>query len=467
MAARTEQEILDSFKTSVQLSDATVDVEKGPLYSLVGRPLSQILAPVEAEVARLEQIYSSEFAKVATTDEAQAFLTNWGETAGAGSPATVRVFFMTFTRPRVDQIIEIPLGSLVSNYDQTLQYITVESGQIRGDIADSYYNAQRRSYEVGLLCQAVAVGSNYELPAGRINTKVSPVEVDVVENREKCTPGSAAETIVQQIERVQQKFTGLAINTANGAYTRIKRFAPTAILDIKAIPASNRTLFRRLVYGPGLDYYILGNVPKTIIESYTAQGGETEIAITNVPAISINSVSINNVAITNYTLRADSSEQYGLSAKAQDILVLGFPLLSNDVVTFSVTYNSIIQEIQQQVLSETKLFNTDELARAFKPIPITIEVTGRALASYDPLSVQVAIKSAIENLIPTDSWQEYFYPSTFMEQIKQNVAGLSNLQLVTFQRSISANAKIEIVIMDQNEIAVYDSNYVNVQIRQV
>jgi uncharacterized phage protein gp47/JayE len=244
MAARTADQIIQSFQDSAKLSDPTVDTSKGPMYSLIGNPLAQVLAPTEAEVARLEQIYSVEFALTANPDEAQAFLTNWGEAAGAGTPATVRVFFMTFTRPAAGVTIDIPVGTLVGNSDHSLQYITVEEGSIQGDFADTFFNASRRTYEVGVLCQAVAVGDQYDLPSGRIGSLVTNVPgIDAIENREDTTPGTAAETTVQQIQRVQEKFQGLAVNTANGSYTRIKRYAPTAIQDVKTILPSDRKLF--------------------------------------------------------------------------------------------------------------------------------------------------------------------------------------------------------------------------------
>jgi hypothetical protein len=468
MAARTADEILTSFQSSVALSDPSVDTSKGPMYSLIGKPFSEVLAPTETEVERLAQIYSSEFALIATDAEATAFLNNWGEALGTGAPATVTVYFMTFTRPKPGTVISIDIGSLVGNSDQTLQYVTVEGGQINGDFADSFFNATRRAYEVGLLCQAVANGSQYELPSGRITTKVSNLPgVDAIENRSATTPGAAAETNTQGIQRVQQKFKGLAINTGNGSYSRIKNYAPTSILDVKTILSSNRQLFKRIVYGPAKDYYILGTVPKTVIQTYKAIGGELTIPLVNVPTISLNSVTINSTPITNFTLRSDTSPELGLSAKAQDQCVLAFPLLPNDVVSMSVTYNSIIQDVQNNVLSTTQLFNTDELAREFIPMPIRIYFTGRALASTDPLTVQNAVIAELDSLISLGVWTEAFYPNTILQQIIQNVAGLSNPQMIKFQRSTQATANVEIVLIKENEIAIYDPNFVSVQIRNV
>jgi len=469
MAARTEEEILISFQESVQLSDPSADVKKGPLFSLIGRPLSQVLSPTEVEVDRLEKIYSAEFAKTANADEAQAFLTNWSEVAGNGTASTVQCYFMTFNRPRPDQTIPVPLGSLVGNVDQTLQYITVEAGVIRGDIADSYYNSQRRAYEIALNCVAVANGPAYELPAGRINSKVSSLPgIDGVENRVASSPGAAAETLEQQIDRVQEKFKGLAVNTPNGGYTRVRRYNPTAILDVKTILPSNRVLFQRRVYGPAIDYYILGTVFQTTNESYTSQlGGETEILLQNVPVSSINSVTINSVPIQNFALRSDTSAELRGSARAEDKLILAIPLLANDVVNINLTYNSIVRGVQQDIFTEQKLYNTDELAREFVNSPIRIEITGRALASYDPIDVENNVREVLQSLINQGIWVEKFFPNVFLQEIRRQVPGITNAQMNVFQRSTLANSDIETVVMEQNELAIYDASFVAVQIRNV
>jgi hypothetical protein len=467
MAARTEQQILDSFKESARQSDATVDVDKGPLYDLIGRPLSKTIEPLEVEVDRLNKIYSVEFALSATEEEGQAFLDNWGESAGLGTPSTVRIFFMTFNRPRTDQVITIAQGSLVGNFDQSLQYITLQQAEIRGDQADLFYNPSRRSYEIDVLCQAVAIGAQYALPAGRIISQVTRVEgIDAVENREAASQGEAAETLEQQILRVQEKFFGLAINTGNGSFTRIKRLAPTTILDVKTILSSDRELFKRIAYGPAKDYYVLSNQVATVPETYTAVGGETEIPIQTVPALSVSSVSVNSVAIANFTVRLDRSDETGGSARAQDKLVLAFPLLANDVVRYSVTYDSTVRFVQDS-LDEVYLFNTDELTRRFKRIPIRIELTGRCLATYDPVQIETQVRSVIEAELTQNVWVENFFPNDILDSIKKQVLGITNIKLERFQRSTGFTSPVEVVSMKKTEIATYDSSFVSVLIRTV
>lgn len=469
MAARTSDEILESFQQSVTLSDPKADASKGPLYSLVGVPLADTLEETEVEVDTLENLYSVKFAETATDDQADAFLTNWGEAPGTGSPSTVTVFFMTFSRPLPNQIINVQLGSLISNANQTFQYITREAGQINGNNADAYFNAQRRSYEIGILCEAVANGSQYDLPATLINTKVSQLDgIDAIENREAAAGGEAAETPQQQVTRVQEKFTGTAINTAQGGFTRVQRYNPALIKDVKIVLSSNRILFQRVSYLPAIDYYIFGTLPTTTNETYISQvGGETLIPLKNVPVLSVNSVSINNVPMSNFALVSDTSQELGGSTRAADQLLLPAALLAGDVVVINQTYEGLLQQVQQNVFNATKLFKTDELARKPRPIPVRIELQGRALPSYDPTTVQTSLASALQALIQPGTWVGEIQPDIVRQQLSTTVPGLTNLAVETFQRSTLANSQIETVEIEDNEQATYNAAFVTLTIKNL
>lgn len=469
MTARTSSEILQSFQDSVGLSDPTADASKGPLYSLVGRPLSEVLAPTEESVATLEQVYSVTFAENATEEQAQTFLNNWGETPGEGQPSTTRIFLMKFSRPSVNQVISIPAGTIVSNSDQSLQFITTEAGSIDGSIADTYFNPTRRSYEIALNVKAVANGPQYDLPIGRINTKVSQIDgIDAIENREASTGGVAAETVQSQVKRVQQKFLGLAVNTAQGNINRVRSFNTALIKDVKVVNSSDRELFKRISFIPASDYYILGSFPKTSTETYTSVvGGETLIPLKSVPVLSINSVKINNVTITNYSLVSDTTLETGGSARASDKLLLGTALLPNDVVIVNLNYESLLRDIQNSLFSESKIFNTDELARSFKKVPIAISIEAKSLPSYDPLTIQKNVQTELQTLIEPGYWQEEFHPDIIRQNLSASVFGLSNPQIKVFKRSTLSNSEIETVTLRDNEIASYDSNFVSVIIKSL
>lgn len=468
MAARTEEEILASFEESLAISDPSADGKKGPFYDFTGRPLSKILPTTEASVDRLSQIYSADFAAIATTDESQAFLTNWAEAAGTGTPSRVRVYFMKFSRPLVSETIQIRVGSIVSNSDQSLQYVTIESAEINGAFADTYFNAQRRTFEVAVNCVAIQNGPEYDLPAGRINYLVSQVPgIDAVESRSDATGGVGAESVSDQITRVKEKFQGLAINVPNGAYTRIRSYNPTLITDVRVILSTNRELFRRITYEPGSDYYVIGTLNDTINQTYTSSvGGETEIPLQYVPVASIDQVLLNNVAITGYALNSDTSLATGGSTIAQDKLILSAPLIAGDVLIITLTYNSLLEQIQENVLGITKLRKTNEIARQFRKVPLNIEITGKALPSYSPSAVEDAALSRLQTIIENAGvWSEQFLPDQVLQDLRVNVPGLSSPKIIRFQRSTMASDDIEEVFLKENEQATYDESRTVVTIR--
>jgi len=468
MAARTEEEILQSYQDNAKLADETVDVEKGPLYSLIAVPLAATLQPTEAEAERLSQIYSIDFAKTASVEDSKAFLTNWSESAGGGSPSTVRVFFLKFSRPLTDEVITIPVGATVGNSDQSLQYVTVESASIIGSQADVYFNAGRRAYETSLLVQAVANGTQYDLPRGRINAKITQLDgIDQIENREDATGGIEAETTEQQITRVQDKFTGLAINTAAGNFTRVKRYDSARVLDVKPVLSTDRQLFRRIVRGPGTDYYILGTNLKTVNTTYTATGGETLIPAGKSAVQTVNTVKINNVPISNVSLIPDTSAEFGYSAQAFDQVLLPTVLLAGDVVVTNLTYNALLESIQLDIFGEIRMFETSELARSFREVGAVIELVGKSLPTHDPSTVARDCRSALQTILEPGVWQQEFTPTEVLDRMKATVSGLTGSAFTRFQRSTLALDTIETLVVQDNEIIAYNDALVIVTIRNV
>jgi Baseplate J-like protein len=466
MAARTADQILAAYTMAVTQVNPGADGSKGPLYDLVGQPMAQVLATTEADVQTLTQIYSVQFAQVATPAQAQAFLTNWGVTAGPGNNATVLEYFMKFSAPTINQNIPVPVGSVVANSDQSLQFITVESGVIQGNLAASYFNATRGTYEIALNCVAVAPGTQYNLPSGLVNSIVSSIPgIDAVENRTDIDNGLGAETIPQQITRTQNSFMGTNLNSYTGNANRVQAYNPTLITAVNVVPSSNRLLFKRIAYQPAADYYVIGISSLTVNQTYTSiSGGEVLIPLEYVPALSINSVTLNGTTINNFVLVSDTSLATGGSAIADDQMLLASPLLPGDVLIINTSYNSLLSGIQTNVFGQTELFNTNELARSFFKVPVVISMTGQALPSQDPNVVTANVLAELQTLIEPGIWQSEILPDQVLTQLQVNVPGLSNPVLQQFHRLTYATSSIETAVFALNELAEYDTNYISVTI---
>jgi Baseplate J-like protein len=466
MAARTPDQILAAYQQAVTQVNPGADGTKGPLYDLVGQPMAQVLSTTETAVNTLTQIYSVQFAQVATVAQAQAFLTNWGVTAGPGNNATVLIYFMKFSAPTINQTIPVAVGTVVSNSDQSLQYITIESGVIQGNLAASYFNPTRGTYEIAINCVAVAPGTQYNLPAGLVNTIVTSTPgIDAIENREDITDGLGAETIPQQITRTQNSFMGTNLNSYTGNQNRVQAYNPTLITAVNIVPSSNRLLFKRIAYQPAADYYVIGVSSLTVNQTYTSiSGGETLIPLQYVPTLSINSVTLNGTTINNFTLVSDTSLATGGSAIANDQMLLASPLLSGDVLIINLSYNSLLSNIQTNVFGQTELFNTNELARSFFNVPVVISMTGQALPSQDPNTVTANVLSELQSLIAPGVWQSEILPDQVVTQLQVNVPGLSNPVLQQFHRLTLATSAIETAVFNLTELAQYNTNYITVTI---
>ena len=466
MTFRTTDEIILSYQDNVALSDDTADATKGPLYSLVARPMAAVLSPTEQKADNLSQLNSAAFAKTATDEQAQAFLDNWSQAPDTGKFSRVRVYFMKFSRPKSDEIIVVDAGKVVSNTDSSLQYRVVESGSIVGASADSYFNPSRRSYEIGLLVEAVAPGPQYDLPNGRVSNIVTPITgIDAAENRVSAVGGISAESIVSQIERVQEKFQGMDSNTPLGGVARVQAFNPTQVKDVKIVLSNNRKLFRRDVVQPAIDYYILGESQKLQTETYVALGGETLVPIVNVPSLAISNVLLNSVPLSNFTLLPDTQLSVGGSARAEDKLMLATALLPGDTVTFDNTYDELVATMQSNLFTETKLYNTDELARRLFRIAIVMEFDVQSMPSYDAQKVKLAVLAQLQAIIEPGLWVGEFDPKVVTDNVKANVPGVSLISVKRFRRSTLANSEIETVVLEDNEVADYDETVTTVNVK--
>ena len=117
--ARTDAEIQQSLIESLQATDPSVDVRKGPVFDFLLRPVPPELQKTEADVERLTILTTIQLDDVATEAEIQAMATSFSIRLGGGKPSKTRnqVFF-TFTAPLQDVVID--RGNLVGTIEQNL-----------------------------------------------------------------------------------------------------------------------------------------------------------------------------------------------------------------------------------------------------------------------------------------------------------------------------------------------------------
>lgn len=461
--ARTEQEIVEALESSIEATDNTLDVTQGPIPDIMIRPQAGQLALAEAEAESLRQLFTLQFAESATEDEVRLALANYGSSPGEGSRSRHVQYFMRFTRPVED--VSIPAGTLVSNVDGSLVYRVVNTGTILASASDAYYNPSRNTYELGLLTEATGTGGSYELPKFRINTILTPIlGIDSSENRSQSKGGRDKETKEAQAARLTNALQGTNLGAPGGITKKIQDEFSDQVTDVSVVQPFAKE-FTRIVEGPALDVYLLGQTSENYIQTTVALAGQTQIVLDKKPVILVNSVTVNGTTVT-FTLVPDLTKESGLSLDAQDVVVFSAPLLPGDIVTIDFEYNKLLEDVNTNVFGngEDFLFNTDMLVRS--PFPINPKIQGevKSLPSYSTTEVENQITAFLETTFTPTTFVDVIYPEQIRQQILTEVPGIQSLRFTVFRRNTGALSDVEPIVLLNNESLVYDSSLVSIKV---
>lgn len=463
--ARSEEDIIQELEDSIETTDKTLDVTQGPIPDIFIRPQAGQLAIASEEAESLRQLFTIDFEVSATDEEVRNALANYGSTPGAGVKSRHVQTFLRFTRPSED--ILIPAGTLVSNASGTLVYRVVNAGTLSATAADAFFNASRNAFEISLLVEAIGVGEEFNLPANRVNTIVTPVAgIDTTENRSASRGGAEKETKDQQSERLKTALLGRNLGSPGGLKGLITDTLPEIITDVNVVQPFE-TEFTRLITGPALDLYNIGTVSEPNTQSFTALGGETQIVLEKVPAISITSLTVNGLSgAVGFTLVSDTTFETGSSLAATDIVVLDTPLIAGDFVVVTYEYNKALEDVQSTVFSDGAefLFNTDILVRS--PFVVNPRIVGeiQALASFSVTEVEEDVTEFLTTEFTFTTFIETVYPEVIRQRVITEVSGVQNFRLTEFRRATGSLSDIEPMVFARNEVSVYNPDIVDVTV---
>lgn len=464
--ARTADEIRDALVASVQSTDPTADLDKGPIFDFLVAPVAPELAETERQVDSLRQLTSLQLSAAATTDELNAIGTSFGISLLRGTPSTCRQTFYCYSRPLTD--ITIPRGSLVGTVDGSLLFVVDENVTLLSGQADSYYVSSRRRYEILVRIVAVASSPDYDLPPFRINRMFTDISgIDGCENRVASTGGVLQQSNADYFRRIQNRFAGLNAETGGGLVSRTYEMNPTSVSDVILVYPKDRNIFFRDISRPALDVYIMGTDPYTTTQTYNALGGETTIPLNNVPVLSVDSVTDNGVVITDFAFLPDDDFATRRSAKANDAVVFSTPLLAGHTIIITYTYNKLISDAQTNLYSNgNQLFDTDILGRMPIQVPITIDVSVSVLQSFDAGRVADSVTSEIYNYCNPYTYVSILLPEVLKQNIITNVSGVSNVAINKFTKSSGSVLDIETISFLKNEVPIIDQTTLKVRTQQ-
>jgi len=456
--ARSVEDVQSSLQQSVETADPTIESRSGPVFNIMLQPVSNEVAKIEAEQERIGALYSLQFQEVATEEETDALATNFGIQKAPGTKATSVVFFFRFTRPVEPALVR--RGTLVGNLDGTLQFIVQEDAVIDPGNADAFFNSARRTFEVAVNVEAVSPGEQFNIPAFRINSLITPnVDFEGVENRAPAEGGSEEETQDAEVDRIRERFAGLNTGSVDGIRFVASDSFPEIIQDVAVIqPASE--LFRRVILTPGIDVYIAGSNFETVRQSFVAIGGETQIPIASPPSVPSSLVLAINGIVDSTAVIVKDTGPLGDTVRASEFVLLETPLVPGDVATFTYSFNRLILDVQNvyepSTTGDSLLFGTDILVFEAVEVPITVQMSIRVASSFDVPRTTDQVQNVILDIVEQNTFGITLFPETIRETILTTVQGVSSLSITQFRRTDTSLRDVEIIELEANEISILD-----------
>lgn len=464
---RSEDEVKRDVIATLNTIDPSIDTGKGPVYDGFIQPYAPEGSKIETDVEHLTALYSRVMAGTATNAEVEAFAANFGIVRSAGKRAKGFVYFYRFTRPGLNDSIEIPQGTVITNTDASLSYRTTERAFISGQYADSYYNSARNRYEIMVPLEASASGEAYSLPAYRV-IRLSQIVfgIDGVENRSEVTGGTNSESNADLITRASAKFEGTDKGQPSGVESMVRNYDPSNCKDVSIVTQKDRALFTRIIHDPAMDIYVIGQDIATAEDINTAAGGETLLNLEKVPAIQVDSVQVNGQDVT-FTFLPDTTTQTRKSAEAQDQVLLAAPLISGDIVDVNYQYNQLVRGLQDDLFSdEQRFFNTNMLAREAIGAYVTCQANAKVASSYDLVTKQTELENALVALIESNLFVEEYVPSDVANQVRTSVSGVLEFTFTKFTRTVDGTLDVETVTFKANEMPKIDADTFDIKVRQ-
>lgn len=465
--ARSPEQIKQSMGQTVRTSDPSADLAKGPIFDLLLAPAAPEIAAMEQKMEDLTVLTSLQLAKVVTADQINAIGTTFSLPPLTGISARYRQTFFTSTRPTTDLPIE--RGTLVGTTDASRVYAVIERTVMLAANAQSYYNAQRKRYEITAVVEATAIGTSGNLPAFRIKRFLTKINgFDGTENRETALiEGTDRQSFAAYLTRIQRKLAGLNPEAGGGIASRILEYAPETISDIGLVYPKDRDVFRRDTGRPAIDAYIIGQKLDQTTQRYTAVGGETSVTLSLGPVVDITDVLVDSTSITNFTLSPDTNPSVSGTARAKDALVLGTPLSAGQVVDVSYTYDSLIYGLQTTVFDvRGSEFGTDILIRQPIELPITVQLDVTILSSFDVNRTTDSVRTIVFSYVESNRFITTLLPETLRQTILNNVAGVSAVNIQRFTPTTSGALPVEAVVVRKNEVPIVDQTNLLVSTHQ-
>lgn len=471
MVLRTRSEILASVKSTLTTisPQLRIDANNGPFFYLAGEAVAQPLADASADVERVALLSTLQFPTIATDSEALALARAFGLTLGSGGFSRGIAYVFTTRQPQGSETFTVFEGdtfSTATNGGQVFE--ALENRSLTAANIDAFYNPATRRYELPVLVQAVSAGTSGNI-AARTLTQITggATDFDGVVNLTAFTGGTAAQTVANLYTRTQQRLLGLDNFSRGGILARAQNVDPERV-QAAALTYSTEYpfLFYRLPDEQALDIWVLNTAQSTLTtETYVATANQTQFVLSNKPVLSLNNVFVNGSPVSAQLVQ-DTSLEVGRSTREQSYVSISPAATVGDLVEITYTYDQTLNDIQANIdgllnADAGALFAADVLVRYSRSEPVSVQITGTVLGTFDPTLVESEVATVVGNFIANGLSSSPILggsrsPADLRDAIRSQVPGISGLNIPVFARK-SVAPLVETIDIPRHSQLVFES----------
>lgn len=449
---------LNDLTSSVKQLDSRVDMEKGPIATMAYGFATQG-SRTESLSTYLQSLYQFSDPSLIRDEDMYELMLDFGKDPNVAHLAKVTVYFFRNTRPQEGETYYIRTGTIVSTSDGRLSYQVIEERTMNGNIPDVYFNSSEGRYEISAVCEAIAVGTDFNVPPNTINTiRTVQDDFDGCVNKTYARRGDDPPDKYGQRNIIWNAMQGGNQDVAGQINVLISDMAPTGVDDYEIVTSTDLVNFRRLSTMQGKIGYDVYMITDSIVETTdtgTASGGESFLSFDRKPVVSVQYVAVDGTQVP-FSLDVDTSDAFRGSPSANDRVELASALQPGQTWEVSYLYYDVVYGTNSALQSRTKLFGSDVLVRVADTVDIYIAGNVTAFATAELSDVIDDIRAYTQNYFrnpdnPGTPYQKFVRlldPSDYQRSVETTVNGVQEFQLTRFARLDRATMDIERLSFD-------------------
>ncbi|KKN52882.1 hypothetical protein LCGC14_0607880 [marine sediment metagenome] len=449
---------LTDFNASVSSNDPSLDVQKGPLAVMAFGAATEG-SRMENFAAYLGSLYQLSDPSLILDEDMFELALNFGKDPNVARVSRVTVYFFRNVRPEAGEVYVASVGTIVSTDDGRFNFTVIEDASMNGDLADVYFNSDSGQYEVPVICEAIAAGTDYDLPPNTINSiQTVQDDFDGCINRDYASRGEDPPDKFQMRDIIQTAMQGANQDIAGQIENLITSISPTGADDYSLVSSVDYVYYSRLGQTSGklgYDVYVITDRNRETIDRGTADGGETFLSFQRKPVLSVIFVAVDGVQVP-FSLDVDTDAAWRGSPRANDRVELATPLQPGQVWEMRYIYYDVIYDVDSLVQDRVKIFGSDTLIRLADAIDIFVAGEVGVFATADRDTIIGNVITFTEGYLrnpnnPSQTYQQYttfLDPTDYQRAIEGNVDGVQNFKLTRFARLDGAVQDIEFISLN-------------------